>query len=107
MDSSFNFHSPVYEKNMAAAYDPALSNDIKKELIKYFLAYKSKVMSNGSTCPTDVEDVIRHLQTLLNSIENNSPRIETRNWQNNILIYIVVGVLITVIGGFILHKITS
>ncbi|WP_337920493.1 hypothetical protein [Vibrio cholerae] len=92
---------------MAAAYDPALSNDIKKELIKYFLAYKSKVISNGSTCPTDVEDVIRHLQTLLNSIENNSPRSETRDWQKNISINLVVGVLITVIGGVILHKITS
>ncbi|EGR7969249.1 hypothetical protein V8049_004432 [Vibrio vulnificus] len=107
MSTDFNFHTTTYKQNMSSVYDPAIGDEVKRELLDYFLTYKSKCISSGSACPDKVEDAIRHLQLLLKPIENNSPRSKATNWQNNIPIYITVGLFIVIVGGSILHKITS
>lgn len=79
----------VYNKNLKLTYDPETSILDKKEILNYFLAYKAEII-NSNVCPKEVTDAIQHLT------EQTKPynKGDYSSWQNNIMVFFVMGVVI-------------
>ncbi|EGQ9460245.1 TPA: hypothetical protein NJ279_004465 [Vibrio parahaemolyticus] len=50
-----------YQALLSGAYNCDLSRSEKEAIRKKLLGYKSQVLANGSSCPKEVEDAIKHL----------------------------------------------
>lgn len=101
----YNFHIDIYNKNLKSVYDPRLSKDEKREVLNYFLAYKSEVINHSDDCPQKVEDAILHLTWSLNHTSNDENNSKHNPYahpmRNPILVTIIGGILVLIIWQFI------
>ncbi|OZY84389.1 hypothetical protein CBP51_14355 [Cellvibrio mixtus] len=56
-----------YNENLGKAFEPNLSNAEAKQLLNWWLQYKSKANKNPSGIPPRAEEAIRHLQARVNN----------------------------------------
>lgn len=91
------FHIKTYNSQLSKAYDPSIDQNSIKEILNYFLEFKSVKISQGGTCPKAVEDVISHLKNKITS--------ETQgHWWKNSVKTVLLSIIAICIAFFICHK---
>lgn len=103
---AYDFTTKTFNLNLKSAYNPDLTKEDKIHLLNYFLAYKSEVINHSDGCPLSFENAIQHLKDCTKPSELQSPNSKATSWQDSIVKYAVIGVVITVVGGIILQVIS-
>ncbi len=62
----------TYKENLSKAFDTHPPEADNKELLKYFLNFKSQTINHTNGCPSNAQEAIDHLQRLLNDAKKGS-----------------------------------